>query len=253
VEVILDYPAYVVKIGETNSDLVKAIAARLRAKGYEFSSPAGEFDAALKSTIKLFQNQHYDAVHRPLKPDGEVGPLTWSALFDVAIPSAAASSLALAALNVAISQIGIMENPLGSNRGPEVDQYLRNAGASPGEYWCMSFVYWCFTQAAKQMAVVNTFPKTPSCLEAWSLAKAMRINKAQAVANPGLVSVGSIFIIDHGGGKGHTGFVREPLGGAFRSIEGNSNPNGSSNGIGVFDITRRSVMDLQLKGFIIIS
>ena len=40
------------------------------------------------------------------------------------------------------------------------------------------------------------------------------------------------------------------IGGALRTVEGNSNPTGSSNGIGVFELNRRNVMNADLKGFL---
>lgn len=44
-------------------------------------------------------------------------------------------------------QIGEAENPLDSNSGPKVDQYLKAVGADPGNAWCMAFVCWCHEQA----------------------------------------------------------------------------------------------------------
>ena len=62
-----------------------------------------------------------------------------------------------------------------------------------------------------------------------------------AVNNPSLLKPGQIFIIDHGGGLGHTGILERIEGGFIHTIEGNSNSSGSSNGIGVFQLTRKIV------------
>lgn len=51
------------------------------------------------------------------------------------------------ALAWADSQVGKREDPPGSNQGPEVDEYLRAAGVTPGLPWCASGVYWCLLQA----------------------------------------------------------------------------------------------------------
>jgi NAD(P)-dependent dehydrogenase (short-subunit alcohol dehydrogenase family) len=37
---------------------------------------------------------------------------------------------------------------------------------------------------------------------------------------------------------------------ALKTVEGNTNPTGSSNGLGVFELNRRKVMDPTLKGFL---
>ncbi|OYY90695.1 MAG: hypothetical protein B7Y45_06935 [Sphingomonas sp. 28-66-16] len=147
-----------------------------------------------------------------------------------------------------------MEVPLGSNRGPMVDKYLASVGLSPGLFWCMAFVHFCFKQAADTRGIANPFPKTGGVLAAWNKVKsaspARIVTAAQALADPARVKPGFVFILDHGGGLGHTGFVKEIQGGALRTVEGNSNPDGSRNGIGVFEINRRKLTEPHLKGFL---
>ena len=249
----MQYPGHVIKSGESNTSIVTAIAQRLQALHYIVTSPVGVFDAGLKSVIKLFQSQHLDAFGSPLRADGEIGPLTWGILFGVpATAPAGGSRLALAALAQARSQIGVMESPLGSNRGPLVDQYLASTATPPGNFWCMAFVHFCFMKAAAGLGVPNTFPRTAGCLDAWNKSAAFRITKTAVRANPALVVPGAVFILDLGGGFGHTGIVIACNGGALKTIEGNSNSTGSSNGLGVFELNRRNVMDGALKGFILI-
>ena len=256
------FPGQVIKIGSANAPVVTAIAQGLLVKGYPSTSPTGVFDAKFKSLIKLFQTQNVDAFGRPLVADGEVGSLTWGAIFG--LPSAGVPTVnvpptgaAAAALGIAISQIGVMEEPLGSNRGPMVDQYQITVGLTlppgnaPGFFWCMAFVYWCFNKAGNG---TTSFPKTAGCLVAWNRVRSSSPNRiltrAAALANPTLVKPGMVFIIDHGGGNGHTGFVRQSAGGALKTVEGNTNPTGSSNGLGVFELNRRKVIDQSLKGFL---
>jgi hypothetical protein len=60
-----------------------------------------------------------------------VGPLTWGSLFAVpAITTVTTASDPLLAetLKIAATQIGVIEQPLGSNRGTQVDQYLQSVG-----------------------------------------------------------------------------------------------------------------------------
>lgn len=246
------YPGRIIRSGEADPTVVDAIAARLRAYGYSLASPPGSFDAGFKQTVKLFQAQHVDLQGMPLLSDGEIGPLSWAALFGAAPVVSAAHRLAQEALRIAATQVGVRESPVGSNRGPEVDDFLRTAGVDPGLYWCMAFVYWCFNHAATSLGVPNTFPRTAGCLDAWQKSASFRIPKQAAVANPSLVVPGSVFILDFGGGNGHTGFVESAIGGTLQTIEGNSNSDGSNNGIGVFRLNRRTVMSQSLKGFIIV-
>jgi len=248
----MKYPGRVVRKGEPDAAVVKALAKGLAARGYNAPDPAGVYDAGLVALVKLFQAQNADAGGRPLKVDGEVGPMTWGAIFGAPAPVAKASGAAGAALAVAFGEIGVLEQPLGSNGGPRVNQYLASVGLGPGYYWCMAFVHWCFKTAAASGA--NPFPKTAGCLDAWNRVKASAparlLTRADAIANPAKVKPGMVFILDYGKGMGHTGFVREVTGAALRTVEGNTNIGGSNNGIGVFELNRRSVMDKNLKGFI---
>lgn len=42
---------------------------------------------------------------------------------------------------------GSVEEPFGSNRSPVIDQWVRDAGGTPGDPWCAAFVYYLLTQA----------------------------------------------------------------------------------------------------------
>ena len=66
-------------------------------------------------------------------------------------------------IDIAASQIGVVEQPRGSNRGPEVDVYIRTTGLNPAHDsfpWCVCFLYWVFEQAAKIKRIENPLPKT---------------------------------------------------------------------------------------------
>lgn len=250
------FPGRLIKRGETDAALVGQIQRALKARGYG-PFARGTFDADMERSVKLFQAQNVDGSGEPLVVDGKVGSFSWGALFpDTLVPQAeAASALMLQTLAVGISQIGQMEEPLGSNRGPMVDTYLRATGAPLGLAWCMAFVYWCGNTAAQQIGRDNPLPRTAGCLDHWNRARssgaAQRIPRADAYANPALIKPGQIFIMDFGGGLGHTGIVEALLpGGRLRTIEGNTNTGGSRQGLGVFRLERRKLADLQLRGLI---
>ncbi|MEA3051190.1 MAG: hypothetical protein QOG72_93 [Sphingomonadales bacterium] len=250
----MNFPGRLIKIGEKDKPTVAAIAGALAGRGYPSTSPPGIFDADFKSLVKVFQSQNVDAAGRPLEVDGEVGSMTWGALFGAAGPPVTAGSLAVAALGMAVTQLGVMEVPLGSNRGPMVNKYLASTGTPPGNFWCMAFIFFCFREAALASGATNPFPKTAGCLDAWNKVRASNpaklVKRSDALDDPSLVRPGQVFILDHGQGRGHTGFVRQSFGGPFRTVEGNTNPTGSSNGLGVFELNRRKISDPTLRGFI---
>jgi soluble lytic murein transglycosylase-like protein len=49
-------------------------------------------------------------------------------------------------VQIAQSQIGVSEQPDGSNTGPMVNQFLASTNTSPGNPWCMAFASWCLKQ-----------------------------------------------------------------------------------------------------------
>lgn len=254
------FPRRIIKVGDPDKETVKTIQHRLNAVGCGPVAEDGVFDkAGTERAVKLFQARFSDVTGRPLVSDGQVGSLTWGALFGastVPFTSVAPSALTKAAIEFAQTQIGVMENPLGSNRGPEVDVYLSAVGLDPasGSFaWCVAFTHFCFKKAAENLGVSNPHIKTAGALDHWNQAgkkpKIVRVTNAKAVADPGLVKPGSLFIIDLGGGLGHSGMVIEVANGRLVTIEGNTNDNGSRNGIGVFRRDARKIASIN-KGFI---
>jgi hypothetical protein len=207
----------------------------------------------------LFQARFADAEGLPLRIDGEVGPLTWTALFADREPAAAAatgSDLTEQVMRVAFNQVGVMEMPLGSNRGPQVDEFIRATGLDPEEGsfpWCVAFIFWCFRQAATALDVPNPMTKTAGVLALWRAANrapnAQIIKAADSQASIGNIGRGQIFVISTGGGLGHAGLIEDVQNGKLVTIEGNTNDGGSREGIGVFRRTNRIVASINL-GFI---
>lgn len=248
----------------TASDHVAVLQRRLKEVGIPITVD-GEFGDKTEFAVRLFQARSEDTTGAPLEIDGIVGRRTWEALFGeidpakVPAPATAASSgaskLSARALEIAASQIGVLENPLGSNRGAEVDAYLSSVDPSLlANPWCMAFVFWCFKEAAKGLGAANSAPKSAGVLVSWRLArdvaKARRITAAEATKNPSLVIPGMVFYIDTGGGTGHTGFVSDIVNGRLSTIEGNTTlKTGSREGIGVFARAARRVESINV-GFV---
>jgi hypothetical protein len=137
-------------------------------------------------------------------------------------------------LSVAASQVGVREIP--DNKGKDVAKYLAAVGLGVGYHWCMAFVVWC----AKSAFTKSPLLATGGVLKQWNNTPLKYRSKTP---QPGYIG-----IIDHGDGTGHTYFVKAVIGKKMVTIEGNTNINGSSNGIGVFELKSRLISDA--KGFI---
>lgn len=258
------YPGKLIKKGDSDTASVKLIQAKLKSFGYGCPQN-GVFDDLTDYAVRMFQAQHFDAHGKPLAADGKIGPFTWERLFnDVPTPTfdGVVAPLLTQALGIAVSQIGIREQPEGSNRGPMVDVYLNSVGIAPNQgtaaqrFWCAAFMYWCFQKAASGLSRDNPLPKTAGCLDHWAraatVAGAVRIKKADALANPALIKPGMIFIQNHGDGAGHTGMVQQMQAGRMFTVEGNIAEGAvpGRNGVGVFATDRRKLTDGELVGFI---
>jgi len=256
------FPGRVIRRGERDAGVVRTLQAALAQAGYG-PFHEGVFDAAMAAAVRRFQAQHVDVSGHALLIDGEVGSFTWAALFPQPLPTPASapSTLMLQTLAIAGSQVGQMELPPLSNRGPQVDEYLRAVGIDPehssadGRNWCMAFVYWAFETASRTLGDACPLPKSAGCLDHWNRATrvpgARRIARAAAYADASLVKPGLVFILDLGAGHGHAGIVERAMaGGRLVTIEGNTNIDGSRTGVGVFRLQRRKLADRSLKGFV---
>lgn len=240
----MNYPNRVIQTGEKNKAVVKAIQQKLNEAGLGPFELTGNYGPKTTQAIRLYQATHRDQHGLPLEIDGKVGSLTWYALFganSITLNNEPSSALLTEVINIAQSQIGVMEVPAGSNCGPEVEAYQASVGIGAGTFWCAAFVYWCFQQAAENIGKRNPVFKTGHCMTHWRDTPGKKIVAAEAVNKTSLVKPGHIFIINTGGSHGHTGLVEKVEGGFIQTIEGNTDPTGSSNGIGVFRNTRKIV------------
>jgi hypothetical protein len=111
------------------------------------------------------------------------------------------------------------EEPRGSNRGPWVDRYLAAAGLPPGSPWCAAFVTYLLKQCG-----YSHFPPNPAAVSSWAR-WAEVCGRVVAVPNRG-----DLFFLLHANGEGHIGIVLEDNGDWIRTVEGNSNDDGSREG-----------------------
>lgn len=150
------------------------------------------------------------------------------------------SPLSEAALNLAASNVGKHEEPLGSNWGPFVQSCLFSVGIKFPAAWCMAFVYKMFNDAAIATGVHNPLPRTAGVLAMWNFCPAVRVTSPQ---------IGDVMIMDFGNGAGHTGIIESTDTTYLYTIEGNSNDNGSREGTAVVR-RRRLRSDARIKGFL---
>jgi lysozyme family protein/peptidoglycan hydrolase-like protein with peptidoglycan-binding domain len=243
-----------------NDPHVEIVQRRLKELGIDPGTIDADFGPDTEQAVRLFQARSTDETGEPLEIDGIVGPKTWAALFDPGTspspdvpPAETPTSLTEAVLDIAADEVGVREQPPGSNRGPRVDEFIRSVGLNPAQDsfpWCMCFVFWCFVQAAQRTGAPNLVPKTGGVHLAWQRSQGRSgvtvVSAAQARRDPALVKPGMAFFIDTGGGRGHTGIVSANVNSFLETIEGNTNDNGSREGIGVFRRTRRRITDINL-------
>lgn len=255
------YPGTPLRASTATSSAVRELQERLNALkvaeigGGRKLEADGLFGPATENAVRLFQAQSTDAAGRPLEIDGVVGPVTWAALFGTKPATIASTTDPLLGkvLEVASKEVGVREDPLGTNRGPRVDQYLTCCGMNPqkGNYaWCAAFVYFCFEQAAAELSRSNPVPKTAGVHDLWNRigSKGLyRITAGQSASHPELVLPGMLFFLDAGGGCGHVGIVKAVRGVDLATIEGNTtDKRGSREGIGVFERSQRRIPAVNL-------
>jgi hypothetical protein len=148
---------------------------------------------------------------------------------------------------LAIARMFLYTREAGANRGATVEAILKSTGNAPGESWCASFVWWCVRVIVLLFCPKLSWMRTASCdalLEAARVRGLLRDEPA-----PGYLCL----VLKTETDAIHVTFVdnRKILGavapGAFPTIEGNTNIDGSSNGIGVFERVRGGPDDKWIK------
>lgn len=109
------------------------------------------------------------------------------------------------AVKAAMGELGVHEDPWGSNRGTRIHEYQAVTGAY-NTFWCASFFWWSWVQAGYRGSV---------SAGAWATTDSLgkRITLAQAV--PGC---GVSFDI----GDGHVGMFLARVGSQVKSVDGNT-------------------------------
>jgi CHAP domain len=125
------------------------------------------------------------------------------------------SNAGLRALAIAKSQLGVTEQPPGSNDGPQISMYRSAvAGSYAGAPWCAYFVSWCARQAGEPLGEAGQGFGSVDALYAWAQ------RAGRAVPNgPGVTPAPGDLIV---WGE-HVGIVESvDPDGTIHTIEGNS-------------------------------
>lgn len=146
---------------------------------------------------------------------------------------------ALIALVTSPRVLAIRENPLGKDRGPEVDKMLRYCKVGSPNWWCAAFVSTMIHRDASRISrEKSNWRPSASCNSIYDWASEHKL----ILRGPGVPSV----MLIKGTKKGerrykHTGIVidYDPASQIVTTVEGNANNKRSSNGIGVFKLRRR--------------
>lgn len=130
-----------------------------------------------------------------------------------------------AVLDAAAATIGVRE--IGTNRGPEVEKYLRSTDNPPGAPWCAAWCYFIVREGVSPFSIPIPYVKSAYCptVETWAEDLGI-LSKDPAV--------GDTFLLTYGGRPRHTGFVTAVTRIAFATIEGNTNLSGGAEGDGVY-------------------
>jgi hypothetical protein len=156
-------------------------------------------------------------------------------------------NLGLAVLELARQDVGVREQPPGSNRGPRVEEYLGEFGVPAPAHWCASALGFWLRRACEWLELPRPIQGSAG---AQATAGQFKAAGRWVGPGPGLLAAlrpGNVVVWRRGppgGWQGHIGIVdSQPIGQRFGTVEGNSGPRGET-------VARmvRSTTDARLLG-----
>ena len=142
------------------------------------------------------------------------------------------SLLAPALVKIASAEVGV-EEVNGTNCGPRVNQYKAATNLPPEESWpwCAAFVCWCFREAMKATGIKETQTfRRPTTAGAWDMENwSLQQDNSTWTKKPhgGDIKAGDIVVFTFS----HIGIaVSDAKDGIVKTVEGNSNLQGSREG-----------------------
>lgn len=123
-------------------------------------------------------------------------------------------------IEIATLELGVTENPPGSNCVKYNDAYYGKQVSGSAYPWCATFLWWVFQEAQERMAFFGG-GRTASCgtLLRWYREQGLTVPVAQT-------QPGDIVILNFSGTKDtqHCGYVIERAGNTIKTVEGNTSP-----------------------------
>ena len=184
------------------------------------------YDWFLKESIKYFQSTHESylpiTLGTPLDVDGKTGKDTWNTL-ELALKQLEPKP-DITAERVTVTKemqvgdkiiftwnkyVGVKEKPKGSNRGqPEIDKFIHFTGKSPkiqGPAWCDA----SGSEIEKEATGEYPLKYLWRCYDTMQYAKkkGVWIPKEDVLSGKRKLRIGVRWIMQYGGGRGHTGHV----------------------------------------------
>ncbi|OAI03761.1 peptidoglycan-binding protein [Methylomonas methanica] len=191
------------------------------------------FGSATDTAVRDFQAKN------SLPVNGIVDQITFDALISPitkALAPIPANGKSLGELVVAYARQHLAQHPLevgGQNSGPWVRLYM-NGNEGEEWAWCAGFTCFCLKQACDTLNRPLPFKTTFSCDSLAAFAKEKGVFVSDSDASPG-----SFFLVRRTDTDWtHTGIVTEVIGDVIRTIEGNTNDQGSREGFEVCARTR---------------
>jgi peptidoglycan hydrolase-like protein with peptidoglycan-binding domain len=218
------------KRGSTG-DVVKLIQGWLCLHGLKVVVDGG-YGKATAQQVRTFQRTS------GLPVTGVVDGATWLALIRPMLVALAPipGKRALGQLVVAYARQHLAQHPLeegGQNSGPWVRLYTQG-GEGDNYPWCAGFATFCLSQACTSLDVAMPVPRTLSCDDMARHAGA-RLLEQPAPSQRARITPGSFFLRLAGPAEkrfkyAHTGIVVQAGPDTFKTIEGNTNDDGSAEG-----------------------
>jgi hypothetical protein len=148
---------------------------------------------------------------------------------------------------IAQSQVGVRES--GSNSGDDIRKYQQTTSLEPDRWpWCAAFVDWCIKEWLKDDEVIAWLGLKARTPEQWRPKTALAYGfLSWATGRPNTTAVlspnrqaqeGDIVVYTFS----HVGIVVADNGESIKTIEGNTNGEGSRDGDGVYAKTRNKTL-----------
>lgn len=199
----------------------------------------GDFGPATEAAVKQFQSR------KALPVTGVVDLATFERLVDpikAALQKISPNGRSLGELAVAYAQQHLRQHPIevgGENRGPWVRLYMNGNEGQPWA-WCAGFACYCLRQACETLGQTMPIDPSFSCdLLAAGARQRGRLLDGGSLSDRARIHPGSLFLLRRTSTDWvHAGIVVSAEPEFFRSIEGNTNDNGSREGYEVCTRTR---------------